>query len=95
MYKFILALPLALSLMGCATTTPMSPTTQAVGAGAVGGAALGNIIAKKGNKAEGTLLGAAAGAALGGIAAGVGQPKQCSYRYANGSTYLAACPQGY
>lgn len=95
MFRIIYALPVALSLAGCANTTAMDPTTQAIGAGAIGGAALGNIIAGEGSKTEGTLLGAAAGAALGGIAAGAGQPKQCRYQYANGSTYVAACPQGY
>ena len=94
MHRFLLALPLTMSLLACAPTG-MNPTGQAIGAGAIGGAALGNIIAGDGNKTEGTLLGAAAGAALGGIAAGAGQPKQCRYQYANGSTYVAACPQGY
>ncbi len=87
MTKFLLMLPLAASLAACQTTAD-----QNVATGAITGAAVGAIASDDGDKLEGAVLGGAAGAAVGSLVTAANQPKQCIYRYSNGSTYQAPCP---
>ncbi len=87
MNKFLLMLPLAASLAACETTGD-----QNIATGALTGAAVGAIASDDGDKLEGAVLGGAAGAAVGGLVNAANQPKQCIYRYSDGSTYRAPCP---
>ncbi|MCB2114888.1 MAG: hypothetical protein KDE00_00955 [Rhodobacteraceae bacterium] len=87
MKKILLMLPLAVSLAACETTADQNVTT-----GALTGAAVGAIASDDGDKLEGAVLGGAAGAAVGSLVTAAGQPRQCIYRYANGTSYRAPCP---
>lgn len=87
MNKFILMLPLVAGLAACETTAD-----QNIATGALTGAAVGAIASDDGDRIEGAVLGGAAGAAVGSIVTATSQPKQCIYRYSDGSTYRAPCP---
>lgn len=87
MNKLLLMLPLAASLAACETAGD-----QNVATGAVTGAAIGAIASDDGDKVEGAILGGAAGAAVGGLVSAANKPRQCIYRYSDGSSYRAPCP---
>jgi hypothetical protein len=90
MRRLALAAPAAcLLLAACQTGDP------AVTTGALTGAAVGAIASDDGDRAEGALLGAVAGGAIGSITSQASQPRQCRYRYPDGSVYTADCPRGY
>ena len=70
-------------LASCATTQG----TQALGTAT--GAAIGASLAGDGNKTQGALIGATAGLIAGSVVAAQGQ---CTWTRADGSTYIAPCP---
>lgn len=86
MTRFLLVLPLVAGLAACQTTTDQNVTT-----GALTGAAVGAIAADDDDRLEGAALGGLAGAAVGGLVSGASQPRQCTYRYPSGYSYVAPC----
>lgn len=87
MKKALLMFAVAFGLAACQSSTDQNVTT-----GALTGAAVGAIASDRGDKLEGAVLGGAAGAAVGGIVSAANQPRQCTYRYPDGRTYVARCP---
>ncbi len=87
MNKLLLILPMTLSLAACQTAEQ-----QAVGTGALAGAALGAAVADDDDRLEGAMVGGAAGALVGTL---IGQSKtsnDCVYQDAYGRRYTAPCP---
>lgn len=70
--KYIVAIILTLTMIGCTTTDPYtgeqkaSNTAKGAGIGAVAGAIIGAASASKSDRKKGALIGAAAGGAIGG-----------------------------
>lgn len=70
--KFLMAILLSVSLIGCATTDPYTGeqktnnTSKGAGIGAVAGAVIGAASASKKDRGKGALTGALAGGAIGG-----------------------------
>lgn len=85
MKKLLCALSCAGLLAACDT-----PEQSAL-LGAAAGAAIGSETSGK-NRDKGALVGALVGAAAGAAIHGP-QAKQCRYRYADGTEYIADCPQ--
>ncbi|WP_413868932.1 hypothetical protein [Albidovulum sp.] len=86
MKMFLLTLPLFVGLAACQSTAD-----QNVATGALTGAAVGAIASDDGDKLEGAVLGGAAGAAVGSLVGAANQPRQCTYRYPSGYSYVAPC----
>ena len=70
--KYIVAIILTLTMIGCTTTDPYtgeqkaSNTAKGAGIGAIAGAVIGAASASKSDRKKGALIGAAAGGAIGG-----------------------------
>lgn len=80
-----------------AGTSDNTKTARNAGRGAVLGAGAGAIVgaAATGNM-RGAVVGAAAGAGTGAIIGAVAsRDGNCRYQRADGSTYVAPCPEGY
>ncbi|UYO00743.1 MAG: hypothetical protein KIT02_05895 [Devosia sp.] len=91
MHKILIIAATALSLAAC-TTTQQGATVGAVGGAVVGAAATGGNLV---GTAVGAGIGAVAGAAAGDILGRVeGSPDRCVYQRADGTRYIALCPQG-
>lgn len=88
MNKFLLVLPLLAGLAAC--QQPMA-SDQNVTTGALTGAAVGAIASDDDDRLEGAALGGLAGAAVGGLVSAANQPRQCTYRYPSGYSYVAPC----
>ena len=86
MNKFLLALPLVAGLAACETQPSQTVTT-----GALTGAAVGAIASDDDDRLEGAALGGLAGAAVGGLGDAANRPRQCTYRYPSGYSYVAPC----
>lgn len=88
MKLLILAVPVALSLAGCATQSDTAMTT-----GAAAGAALGAALTQGDgrDRTKGAVLGAAAGAAVAGLGNSAAQGPQCRFTYPDGRTFVAPC----
>lgn len=67
---------------------------QTAMAGAATGAAIGAATAGQ-NETRGALIGAATGLAAGAAVAAAQSGPTCRYRYPDGSSYTAPCPEGY
>ena len=72
-----------------------SQTEQGAAFGALGGAAVGSVVAAPGNRTEGALVGAGVGAVAGALIGRATEPNECYYRDSRGRRYVAACPEGY
>jgi uncharacterized lipoprotein NlpE involved in copper resistance len=86
MRKVFLAVPaLILALVGC------DSSNDAVGIGAVTGAALGAIVSDDGNKLGGAAVGGALGAAVGAASEPSQRAAQCRYTYSDGRSVVRPC----
>jgi hypothetical protein len=86
MRKVLLAVPaLLLALAGC------DSSNDAVGIGAVSGAALGAIVADDGNKLGAAAVGGALGAAIGAASEPSQRAPQCRYTYSDGRSEIRPC----
>lgn len=85
MKRYLLIVPLALSVAAC--DTPGTSTAYGAGVGALAGAALSS----KDDRAKGAIIGGLAGAAAGNYI-GRHQNGQCIYERPDGSRYTSACP---
>jgi uncharacterized protein YcfJ len=83
---FIVALPI-LPLMLAACT----PESQGTAIGALSGAALGAAVSSGSDRNKGIAVGAITGAVAGNLIAR-NNSGDCTYRDANGQTFVAACP---
>ena len=87
MNKVMLILPMTLSLAACQTAEQ-----QAVGTGALAGAAIGAAVADDDDRIEGAMVGGAAGALVGTLIGQSQKANECIYEDAYGRRYTAACP---
>jgi len=88
MKKLLAGLCLVSLVTACDTPEQTALTGAALGA-AAGAATAGK------DETKGALIGAAAGLAAGTAVAAAQEGKQCIYRYPDGTSYTAACPEGY
>lgn len=85
MKRFLLTIPMIISVAAC--STPETSTAYGAGVGALAGAALSS----KDDRVKGAIIGAAVGGAAGNYI-GRTQNGQCRYQRPDGSRYTAACP---
>lgn len=89
MRRTFIVTAMLLTLAGC------TQTEQGAVVGGVSGAAIGSVVAARGNRAEGALVGGAIGTIAGALIGRANEEDHCYYRDDRGRRHVARCPRGY